>query len=245
MKILIVDDEKPARDRLKDILRGLSPEHALLEAQNGLEALRITEREHPDVVLLDIRMPVMDGLETAGHMAALEPAPAVIFTTAYDEHALKAFETKAIDYLLKPVRTERLKSALERAKIIQRAQITALQNQEPANFQRTHLSAVNQGKIQLIPIDEIRYFKADQKYVTVYWSGNETLIDDSLISLEEQFTHTFLRIHRNALISIAYIEALEKAADGTYQIKLKDVSEKLPVSRRHTHEVKARLKNPP
>ena len=245
MKILIVDDEKPARDRLRDILLSLEAGHTLVEAQNGLEALKVAEREHPDVVLLDIRMPVMDGLESAEHMAALTPVPAVIFTTAYDEHALKAFDANAVDYLLKPVRAERLATSLERAKIIQRAQIAAIQNQDPDHSRRTHLSAVTQGKIQLIPIDEICYFKADQKYVTVCWSGNETLIDDSLVSLEEQFRDTFMRIHRNALVSITHIEALEKTADGSYQIKLKGVEEKLPVSRRHTREVKLSLKNPP
>lgn len=242
MKILIVDDEKPARDRLKDILLGLNGDYALLEAQNGLEAVKISEKEKPDVALLDIRMPVMDGLEAAGHMARLEPPPAVIFITAYNEHALKAFEANAVDYLLKPVRSERLSASLERAKIIQRAHIAAIQDQDSLVSQQTHISAVNQGKIQLIPIDEICYFKADQKYVTVFWSGNQTLIDDSLVSLEQQFQTSFLRIHRNALVSISHIEALEKAADGTYQIKLKDVEEQLPVSRRHTRSVKAYLK---
>ena len=245
MKILIVDDEKPARDRLRHLLLGLDGDYSLLEAQNGLDAVKITEREHPDLVLLDIRMPVMDGLETAGHMASLTPAPAIIFTTAYDEHALKAFETHAVDYLLKPVRAERLAISLERAKIIQRAHIAAIQAGEPEKPRRSHLSAVTQGKIQIIPIDEIRYFRADQKYVTVYWSGNETLIDDTLTSLEEEFRGDFMRIHRNALVAVAHVEALEKSADGSYQIKLKGVEEKLPVSRRHTREVKTCLKNLP
>ena len=243
MKILIVDDEKPARDRLKDILLGLRPGCSLLEARNGLEALKITQDELPDVVLMDIRMPVMDGLEAAGHMALMEPAPAVIFTTAYDQHALKAFEANAVDYLLKPVRAERLETSLERAKIIQRAHIAALQNADSANSPPTHISAVNQGRIQLIPVHEIGYFKADQKYVEVHWAGNETLIGDSLVSLEQQFRNVFLRIHRNTLVSIAHIEALEKAADGTCLVKLKNIDERLPVSRRHTGEVKACLKN--
>jgi two-component system response regulator AlgR len=239
MKILIVDDEKPARERLKDLVLELNAGHELLEAANGLDALRITEEEQPDVVMLDIRMPIMDGLEAARHMALLTPPPAVLFTTAYDEHALKAFDANAIDYLLKPIRLERLQTALERARVIQRGRLTALQDHARM---RTHIGAMIQGKLQLIPVPEIRYFKAEQKYVTVYWPGHEALIDDSLRLIEEEFGNLFLRIHRNALVAVAHIESLEKGEDGTYLISLRDAPEKLSVSRRLGREVKQRLK---
>jgi len=239
MKILIVDDEKPARERLKDLILELDAGHELLEAANGLDALRLTEEEQPDVVLLDIRMPIMDGLEAARHMALLTPPPAVLFTTAYDEHALKAFDANAIDYLLKPIRLERLQTALERARVIQHGRLSALQEQARM---RTHIGAMIQGKLQLIPVREVRYFKAEQKYVTVYWPGREALIDDSLRVIEEEFGDLFLRIHRNALVAVAHIEALEKGKDGTYLISLRDTPEKLSVSRRLGREVKQRLK---
>lgn len=239
MKILIVDDEKPARERLKDLVLEVDAGYELLEAANGLDALRITEEEQPDVVMLDIRMPIMDGLEAAQHMALLTPPPAVVFTTAYDEHALKAFDTNAIDYLLKPIRLERLQTALDRARVIQRARLTAVQG---TSQMRTHIGAIIQGKLQLIPVREIRYFKAEQKYVTVYWPGHEALIDDSLRVIEEEFGGLFLRVHRNALVAVAHIESLEKGDDGTYLVSLRDTPEKLPVSRRLGREVKQRLK---
>lgn len=240
MKILIVDDETPARERLKDLILDIDDRCELLEAANGLEALEIAEVQHPDVALLDIRMPIMDGLEAARHMTLLTTPPAILFTTAYDEHALKAFDANAVDYLLKPIRLERLRTGLERARVVQQARLAALR--EPAAV-RTHIGAVVQGKLLLIPVDEIRYFKADQKYVTVYWPGREALIDDSLRSIEEEFGDLFLRIHRNALVAIAHVESLEKGEDGNYLIGLRDAPEKLPVSRRHARTVRQKVKD--
>lgn len=239
MKILIVDDETPARDRLRDLIRELDARHQVLEAGNGLEALRIAEQEQPDVVMLDIRMPVMDGLEAAQHLTLLNAPPAVLFTTAYDEHALKAFDANAVDYLLKPIRLQRLQTALDKARVLQRARLQPAQEQ---GAMRTHIGAVVQGRLQLIPVPEIRYFKAEQKYVTVYWPGHEALIDDSLRTIEDEFGALFLRIHRNALVAVAHIEALEKGDDGNYLISLRDTPEKLAVSRRLGREVKQRLK---
>ncbi|MEJ2760856.1 MAG: LytTR family DNA-binding domain-containing protein [Gammaproteobacteria bacterium] len=239
MKILIVDDEIPARERLKDLILEIDDRCELLEATNGLEAIEIAEAQHPDVALLDIRMPIMDGLEAARHLTLLTQPPAVLFTTAYDEHALKAFDANAVDYLLKPIRLERLRTGLERARIIQQARLAVLQEQAAA---RTHIGAVVQGKLLLIPVGEIRCFKADQKYVTVYWSGREALIDDSLKSIEEEFGDQFLRIHRNALVAVAHVESLEKGEDGNYFIGLRDAPEKLPVSRRHARSVRQKVK---
>jgi two-component system response regulator AlgR len=239
VKILIVDDELPARERLKDLIRdGAGEQHQLLEAETGLEALNITHAQKPDAVLLDIRMPGMDGLETAYHLAHLETPPAVIFTTAYDEHALDAFEMHAVDYLLKPIRRERLQEALPRAQIISKARITAVRNTEHGNQPRTHLSAVVPGGLRLIPVAEIQFLKADQKYVRVGWSGEETLIDDSLKALEEEFPGRFLRVHRSTLVAPAQVLSLVRGEDGLSHIRLRGVRETLPVSRRHLGEVR-------
>lgn len=240
MKILIVDDEVLARQRMTDLLADIDPGSALIEADNGLDAVRRVEDEHPDIVLMDIRMPVMDGLESAFHIARLETPPAVIFVTAYDEHAIRAFEADAVDYLLKPVRLDRLKQALEKAGRMHRARPARTQ---AAPAQRTHLGAISQGRIELIPVEEIQCFRADQRYTSVYRHGREILIDEPLKDLEAEFTDQFLRIHRNTLVSLAHIVALEKTADGGFQMELRGLAEKLPVSRRHVAEIRQRLKN--
>lgn len=242
MKILIVDDEPPARQRLADLLTDTGAELTLFEAANGLEAIHLAEQERPETVLMDIRMPVMDGLESAFHMATLDPPPAIIFVSAYDEHAIRAFEANAVDYLLKPVRLERLKQALAKAEMINRSMISRVQAAQGQPARRTHLSAISQGRIQLIPIEEIQCFRADNKYVSVYRNGREILIDEPLKNLEEEFPDRFLRIHRNALVSISHIIAVEKTADG-YQVELRGMAEKLPVSRRHVADIRQKLKN--
>jgi len=242
MKILIVDDEKLARERLKDLVMEIDSRHQCREAENGLAALQSVAVEQADIILLDIRMPVMDGLETAYHLAALDPSPAVVFTTAYQDHAFDAFDAEVVDYLLKPIRSERLQLALARAQIINRARIASLREKEPSIKSRSHLSATSQGKIELISIEEIRYLKAEQKYITVGWPGRETLIDESLKTLEAEFPDQFLRIHRNALVAIAFIEALVKDKDGGFFIQLNDVPEQLLISRRHLSGVRQALK---
>ena len=242
MKILIVDDEPLARERLVDLLGELERDYSSLEAGNGLDALKTAEQENPEIVLMDIRMPGMDGLESALHMSGLEPAPAVIFTTAYEEHAIAAFDANAVDYLLKPVRSDRLAKALEKAATVSRARINQIKQQQGDN-RRSHLSATTHGRIELIPVKDIICFKADQKYVTVYWQGKETLVDDPLKSLEDEFGDQFIRIHRNALVAIEYISGLEKTADGNYIIKLNGLEEGLAVSRRHLSKIKKTLKN--
>ena len=243
MKTLIVDDEQLARQRIVDLLTDLGAAEDILEAENGLEAFEIAGAERPAIVLMDIRMPKMDGLESAFHMAGLDPAPAIIFITAYEEHAVKAFEANAIDYLLKPVRADRLQQALAKAALISRSRLGQLQEASPGGKARTHLSAVSQGRIQLIPVHEIRCFKADQKYVTVYWGRNrETVIDDSLKILEEEYPDDFLRVHRNALVSLAHISALERQGDGSYDVILRDSGERLSVSRRQVGEIKEKLR---
>ena len=243
MKILIVDDEQLARERLLELLKELDAQYILFEAGNGIEALKLVESSLPEVVLLDIRMPHMDGLEVASHLDTLQNPPAIIFTTAFQDHALAAFDNHAVDYLLKPIRKERLEQALSKARTINRGQIQEIRQQESEKQARTHLSATAQGKIELIPIAEIRYLKAEQKYVSVGRPGRETLVDDSLKSLEAEFSGKFLRIHRNALVALEYIESLQKDSNGNHSIGLRDIPEQLLVSRRHLSEVRRVIKD--
>ncbi len=244
MKILIVDDEQLARSRLIDLINDTGKEVSLLEADNGIDCLEVASKESVDIVLLDIRMPGMDGLETAYHLAALKTPPAIIFTTAYQDHAIDAFNANAVDYLLKPIRSERLQEAIERANFINRARLSLLGEQiEDQENSRNYLSANNMGNIELIPIAEIRYLKADHKYVTVGWPDHETLIDDPLKSIETEFGDRFLRVHRNALVAHAHIEALEKDNEGKNCLRLHGVDEKIDVSRRHLHEVRQVIKS--
>lgn len=242
MKYLIVDDERLARERLKELIRRSGGDHVLLEAENGVSALGLVQSERPDAVLLDIRMPGMDGLETAYHLARLDAPPAVIFTTAYDDHALAAFEANAVDYLLKPIRGDRLQEALRRAQVLSRARTAILRQDDQGRRARTHVSIASHGEIQLIPITDVRYLHAEQKYVCVGWSGREALLDESLRDLESEFAGRFLRIHRGTLVALEYLEALDRGSDGMYQVRQRGVGRTLPVSRRHLPEVRAALK---
>lgn len=246
MKVLIVDDEQPARDRLRQILEDEDDFDVVGEAGNGQEAVALATELAPDIVLLDIRMPGMDGIEAAHHLNRMEPQPAVVFTTAYDEYAIDAFEARAIGYVLKPVRRSRLTGALQQAKRL--APSTLNEAAEAANMEtrRKHVCARIHGELHLIPIVDIWRFRADQKYVTVDHDNGENLIDDSLKSLEAEFGERFVRIHRGALIAVDRIERLEKNAAGKTRVVLRDDShvddKELIISRRHVAEVRRRLK---
>lgn len=241
MKILIADDEKLARDRLRSLIDELGLGEVVGEAANGEAVLRQTEALHPDVILLDIRMPGMNGLEAAGHLDKLDTPPAVIFTTAYDEYALQAFEAHAVDYLLKPVRRERLEKAIKGVQRLSQAQLAGLrENNEHATA--THISARDHTGIRLVSINDIQYFQAADKYVTVYYAGGSILIEEALKSLEDRLGHLFIRIHRNALVAKRLINALERDNQGQCRIRLQGVGESLEVSRRHLPEVKQLLK---
>ncbi len=246
MKILIVDDEALARDRLRQLLEE-SNEHVVVgDAANGQQALAMSNTLHPDVVLLDIRMPGISGLETAQHLNALEKPPAVVFTTAYEEYAIDAFDAQAVGYILKPVRRERLAQALERARCLNRATITAVAEQSGIENRRSHICARVRGELRLIPVEDVRYFHADQKYTRVCYAGGEHLIDDSLKQLEQEFGDDFVRIHRSALVAVSQIAALKKADDGEVSISLRGdgppEEDRLTISRRHLAEVRRRLK---
>ncbi|MFB3100635.1 MAG: LytR/AlgR family response regulator transcription factor [Gammaproteobacteria bacterium] len=242
MKILIVDDEMLARERLVSLLSELDNNFSVIEAEHGIEALKLIGEETPELVLLDIRMPVMDGLEVAHHLAGLDTPPAIIFTTAYQDYALDAFDAHAVDYLMKPIRKERLQQAIGRAKALNRSNISELRDDHPNNC-RSHLSMTAQGNLQIVPIEKIYYLKADQKYVTAVWPEGELLIDDSLKSLEQEFPSLFIRIHRNTLVALSHILGLDKDEGGNPCIVLQGIEARLPVSRRHVSHVRKALKH--
>ena len=246
MRVLIVDDEKPARDRLQQILADEDEYEVVGEAANGHEALDLAAELAPDIVLLDIRMPGMEGIETAHHLNAMAAPPAVVFTTAYDEYAIDAFEARAIGYVLKPVRRSRLTGALEHASRFARSTLSEAATEAHLDVQRKHVCAQAHGKIKLIPVNSISCFRADQKYVSVDHDDGHDLVDDSLKSLEAEFGDRFVRIHRGALLAVDRIARIEKDAEGKSCIVLRDGShtddKELIISRRHVAEVKRRLK---
>jgi two-component system, LytTR family, response regulator AlgR len=241
LKVLIVDDEPPARERLRSLLDEIPEALAVGEAVNGVEALALTHDLAPDVVLLDVRMPGMDGLEAARHLNVLEEPPAVIFTTAYDEYAVLAFEAHAVGYLLKPVRKEQLAAALTRAGRLTRAQLQKLAA-TGVEAHRSHIAARSREGLKLIPIEEVRYFLADRKYTTVSHLSGEDLIEDSLRLLESEFGAAFVRIHRNALVAVKHLERIERDADGQYLVRLRGCAQPLAVSRRMASELKERFR---
>ncbi|MBI4695026.1 MAG: response regulator transcription factor [Gammaproteobacteria bacterium] len=242
MKVAIVDDEPLARDRLRAQLAEIGETMVVGEGATGLAAIDLAERLAPDVLLLDIRMPGMDGIEAARHLCRLAAPPAVIFTTAYDEHALAAFEAHAVDYLLKPIRVDRLRQALGRAQILSGARAAGVQ--QAAQSARTHLSALVKGDLRVVPVSEVRCLQADQGYVSVFHPGGVLLIEESLRALEEEFAPRFLRIHRNALAAVDYVVALERDRLGNVSVRLRDLDIALPVSRRLLGQVRKRLRSP-
>jgi len=205
------------------------------EAENGTQALRLAAELKPDIVLLDIRMPGMDGLEVANHLTRLEPSPAIVFCTAYDEYAIKAFQHNAVGYLLKPARSEEFSAALDqsqRVNQLQLKQLSRLNDDEPDMF----VANSWQGH-ELIPLDNIYYFRADNKYLTVFHTRGETLSDQTLKDLENSYPDHFIRTHRNSLVNSQHIRKLVKDSAGHYSLILSDNSS-IPVSRRHVSEVK-------
>jgi two-component system, LytTR family, response regulator AlgR len=241
LKVLIVDDEPPARARLRSLLAEIAEVQVVGEAMSGAEALTLTHDLSPDIVLLDVRMPGIDGLEAARHLAVLEEPPAVIFTTAYDEYAVEAFEAHAIGYLLKPVRKEQLATAVLRAGRLTRAQLQKLAA-AGGEARRTHIAARHREGLKLIPIEEVQYFLADQKYTTMRHGNGEDLIEDSLRLLESEFGAAFVRIHRNALVAVKYLEAIERNAEGQHFVRLRGCAAPLAVSRRMAGELKERFR---
>ena len=244
LTIMVVDDEAPARRRLRDLLQDAAPEvpnQVVAEATDGVQAVAALEAlSKLDVVVVDIRMPMMDGIELARHLGRLAQPPAVIFVTAYDSYAVEAFELNAIDYLLKPVRLPRLVAALQKARQRQPALSERLSALPQAA--RTHLSCHERGRLLLIPLADVLYLKADLKYVTARTASREYLLDESLTKLEEEFAERFIRLHRSTLVAREAIAGFEKLgaeeAETQWQALVRGVPEKLPVSRRQWPQVK-------
>lgn len=244
MKVIVVDDEQPARERLSRLIGEMDGFDVVGEAANGREAIQLYTALKPEIILLDIRMPVMDGLEAAQHLSSDETPPAVIFTTAYSDHALEAFNTHAVGYLLKPVRKENLAASLSAAKRSTRAQLLAVNSDMGSPKARTHFCVHNRGNLELIPVDEIYYFRAEDKYVILHHRNGQSLIEDSLVKLEDEFHEHFMRIHRNALVAKAEVCGLEQSGGGS-ALKLKHCEQRLNVSRRHLPSIRHFLKNQP
>ncbi|QRM20819.1 response regulator [Dechloromonas sp. TW-R-39-2] len=247
LKILIVDDEPLARARLRELLgdiAGQLPTEIVGEAGNGLAALDFLRDHAVDVVLADIRMPGMDGIELAGHLGSLARPVAVIFTTAYDNYAVQAFDLNALDYLLKPVRTQRLLTALQKVgSQLPDAALLADIGHKVRGSGRSHLSSHERGRLLLVPVAEVFYFRADTKYVTARTVDREYLLDDSLTHLEAEFAERFIRLHRAVLVARSAIAGFEKAAGDDAEAYgwalLSGVPDRLPVSRRQWAPAKA------
>ena len=246
LRLLIVDDEAPARRRLRDVLADCAdqlPVAIVGEADNGLAALALVQQQPVDAVLLDIRMPGMDGLECAAHLNTLAAPPAIIFSTAYDVYACRAFDLNAVDYLLKPVRADRLVRALSRAQSLSAAVLDRLREANPKA--RTHLSVNEKGRVVLIPVADILYLKAELKYVTVRTAAREFLIEESLTHLESEFGDRFVRIHRNCLVARARIREIGKLPgdDEGHFLRLDGLDERLMVSRRQYSALREKIKS--
>ena len=242
MDILICDDEPLAVERLSRLVSQLG-HHVVATAQHGRQALELVQMYEPDVVLLDIQMPEMDGLSCAQQLSQLNPMPAVIFCTAYDEHALQAIQSQAQGYLLKPIAKAELQHVLDNVTKLNQAQMSIIEKKEvmEEKNQRQQIAAKTYRGLELIPIENIYYFLADQKYVTVRHKHGSVLIDETLKDLEIEFSSKFIRIHRNALISLDYLDGLELIAAGQYQVRCRELEEKLAVSRRHLPLLRERM----
>lgn len=243
MDVLICDDEPLATERLARLVTQLGHQ-VVATASHGEQAIELADEHQPDVVLLDIQMPEMDGLSCAQHLRELDPMPAIVFCTAYDEHALDAFKSQAEGYLLKPVMQQELQQVLDHLTKLTQAQLSHIkqkENMEELNIKRHQITAKTYRSVELVPVENIYYFLADQKYVTVRHKNGSVLIDETLKDLEHEFADQFIRIHRNALVSIHYLEGLEVINTGQYQVRCRELEERLAVSRRHLPTLRERI----
>lgn len=264
LQIFIVDDEAPARTRLLTLLGDIAqecPHQVVGQAENGFQALELLPASGANLLLLDVQMPGMNGLELAGHLIRQENPPAIVFVTAFDEYALQAFDVHALDYLLKPVRAQRLAQTLQRVSAL-RSQASA--EQQKAQVQqslaataqdlhvcRQHFSVQERGRVLLVPVNDVIYLRAEQKYVSLRTKTREYLIEESLVSIEEEMKERLVRVHRNALVARAAILGVEKGvlqeegsekAQDVWQVILRDVDERLPISRRQWAVIKSLVK---
>lgn len=245
LNLLLVDDEALARARLRTLLADCQAPAVTVgaEAANASEAVEWLRRQRFDAVLLDIHMPGADGLTLARTLQALPDPPAIVFVTAYAEHALQAFELEALDYLTKPVRLERLQATLQ--KIERWVQLRRPAGPETA---QEVLVIQERGRTERVPLTEVLYLKAELKYITVRTQNKSYLIEASLNELESRYADRFMRIHRNALVSKRAARALEKQHDSAegenWALRLSGIDDLLLVSRRQLPQVRELLANP-
>lgn len=235
MKVLVVDDEPLARDRLVRFLQEIDDVDGIATAGNGDEALSRQREFQADVILLDIRMPGLSGIEVAEALREQPQPPAIVFCTAYDDYALEAFNVQAQSYLLKPVQRQALNKALDNSRRLNRAQIQSLESQSKVDT----ISVQNGREKEIWPLVDIYCFRAEQKYVTLYGVKGERIVDDSLKTLETQFEDRFIRVHRNTLIARNRVVKLFRDSDGGYWVQVRGLDEPISVSRRHVRAVRA------
>ena len=239
MKVLVVDDEPLARERLLRLLARVLPDAEAEEAGDGRQALEQVAAVQPDLLLLDIRMPGLDGIGVAAALQDMSQPPAIIFCTAFDQYALDAMDNQAVAYLLKPVREDKLKAAIDRAGRVNRVQLAALGSEPVA---RTHIVSESHQGVEMVPVDQVRCFIASQKYVEAIHPAGALLLPDTLKELEEEFPGRFIRVHRNALVAVPYIAGLRREAEEGWCVELDDVSQRPSVSRRHLPALKEKLR---
>jgi two-component system, LytTR family, response regulator AlgR len=228
--VYIADDEPPAVDRLKRLLADVEGCEVLGSSTRPEQALLECARLHPDVILLDVEMPGLDGVSLASRLTRMERPPAVVFVTAYEQYAVEAFDLAALDYLVKPVSAQRLARAMDR-----------IRTTRPAARKEARLVARLGDRILSIPLADIRVLQAEDKYTNVYYSDGTALIDDSLVSIEERFPGRFMRIHRNALVSRAHLKGLIRDRSGQDRVEIEGVDMQPLVSRRNLPGVRQEL----
>jgi len=265
LRVFLVDDEPLARLRLRSLLEGCQDPQAevVAEAGSSTQALHWLREHGCDLLLLDVQMPGQDGLQLAELIGQQDQPPAVVFVTAHADHALQAFELDAIDYLTKPVRRERLQAALGRV-ALRLAERTAMQNfqaTQPGDLEPELPVVVvsDRGRLLRVPLNEVLYFKAELKYLTLRTATQSLVMDGSLSELEPRLGERFLRVHRNALVAKAAVRQLERhaptqtsadeAGDGAdaaevaegWAVRIAHVNEWLSVSRRQVAAVREAL----
>ncbi|MCB1617049.1 MAG: response regulator transcription factor [Pseudomonadales bacterium] len=243
MDVLVVDDEKIGRDRLQRMVEKIEGFRVVGVAGSGEEGFEKMRELKPDIAVLDIRMPGMDGIELAHHALKLDKVPKVIFCSAYDDRAMDAYEAQAVSYLVKPAQSDKLEAALRNASLLSRGTLDEIAQQQPKKPEgRQHISSKTRLGVELVPVSEVRFFQADHKYVTAFHTKGETLIDDTLKELEQEFEGRFVRVHRNALVSVEHIEGMERTAPGQYCLRMQGIAQKPLVSRRHASELSKLLR---
>ncbi|TNF33832.1 MAG: response regulator transcription factor [Gammaproteobacteria bacterium] len=240
-RVLVVDDEIPNRERLVRMVEQQEGYCVVAQAGNGRDAIALCHEHDPNIVLMDITMPGMDGLTAARFLSRFENPPAVIFCTAHDEYALKAFELQAVGYLVKPVSAQKLSAALAQAARLTRDQIEAVAREQDLPRSRSHIMITRKNGIELLPVSDIRCFRADQKYVEALYPAGEALLTETLKELEDEFPDHFVRVHRNALVSLAHIEAIERDEEGQDRLRLQGIEWRPVISRRQMADLKRRL----